>query len=184
MKLRKSQLQDRMVQEITLAVRSASPEAVESAIRALKNGHNGNGKKKKKVSRFKGTDHWIPRDALEAICAVETPFYATLFRLCAFHGLRISEALSLRACNVEGGYLVLQRLKGSQRTCQPLLVDLSAQVASGTYRLFPIHRSTAFLHFKKAVRAVGLRPELGHPHALKHSAAHYIAEWRRESRDH
>ncbi len=52
---------------------------------------------------------------------------------------------------------MLQRLKGSQRTCQPLLVDLSEQVKSGTYRLFPIHRSTAFLHFRKAVRAVHTR---------------------------
>jgi hypothetical protein len=85
-------------------------------------------KKKRKATRFHGTDHWITREQLAALCAASEPLYATLWRLMAAHALRISEALSLRPCNVEGGFLTIQRLKGSQRTRQKLLVDLSAQV--------------------------------------------------------
>ena len=130
--------------------------------------------KKRNASRFHGTDHWITREQLAALCAVSEPLYATLWRLMAAHALRISEALSLRADDVAGGYLVVTRLKGSQRTRQPLLVDLSTQVASGSYRLFPVHRSTAFLHFRKAAAAVGLHPDLRHPHVLRHSTAHWM----------
>jgi integrase len=46
--------------------------------------------------------------------------------------------------------------------------------ASGTYRLFPVHRSTAFLHFRKAAAAIGLHPDLRHPHVLRHSTAHWM----------
>ena len=164
---------DKTVQQLVDAVRGASPEAVENALRTLR---NGNGKKRKKPSRFRGTDHWITKEQLNAICEASTPFYATLWRLCAAHGLRISEALSLRPCDVEGGFLTVQRLKGSQRTVQPLLVDLSAQINSGTYRLFPVHRSTAFLHFRKAATAVGLRPDLRHCHVLRHSCIQWLLQ--------
>jgi integrase/recombinase XerD len=131
-------------------------------------------KKKRKATRFHGTDHWITREQLAALCAASEPLYATLWRLMAAHALRISEALALRADDVAGGFLVVNRLKGSQRTRQPLLVDLSAQIASGTYRLFPVHRSTAFLHFRKAAAAIGLYPDLRHPHVLRHSTAHWM----------
>ncbi len=89
MKRRKAEQLRMQQQQFMDAVRHASVEQLEAGLKALTNGHGG--KRKKRVSRFKGTDHWIPRDSLDAICAVETPFYATLFRLCAFHGLRISE---------------------------------------------------------------------------------------------
>ena len=162
-----------MQQQFTDALRHATPEAVEMALKALtKNGT----KRKKRPTKFKGTDHWVSKEQLDAICAVSSPFYSTLWRLCAAHALRIGEALSLRACNIENGYLVVQRSKGSQRTVQPLLVDLSEQINSGTYRLFPIHRSTAFLHFRKAAKAVGLRPDLCHCHVLRHSCIQWLLQ--------
>lgn len=130
--------------------------------------------RKNRKTRFHGTDHWITREQLAALCAASEPLYATLWRVIAAHALRISEALSLRADDVANGFLVVKRLKGSQRTRQPLLVDLSAQVAAGTYRLFPVHRSTAFLHFKKAASEIGLHPDLRHPHVLRHSTAHWM----------
>jgi integrase/recombinase XerD len=131
-------------------------------------------KKKRKATRFHGTDHWITREQLAALCSKSTPFFATLWKLCAAHALRISEALALRADDIAGGFLVVKRLKGSQRTRQPLLVDLSAQVATGSYRLFPIHRSSAFLHFRRAAAEIGLHPDLRHPHVLRHSTAHWM----------
>jgi len=131
-------------------------------------------KKPRKATRFHGTDHWLTREQFAALCAASEPMYATLWKLMVSHALRISEALALRADDVAGGFLTIQRLKGSQRTRQPLLVDLSAQVASGTYRLFPIHRSSAFLHFRKAAAAIGLHPDLRHPHVLRHTTAHWM----------
>jgi integrase len=131
-------------------------------------------KKKRKKCRFHGTDHWISKEQLAAICAASPPLYAALWRLMAAHALRISEALSLCAGDVDCGFLTIKRLKGSQKTTQPLLVDLSAQIASGTYRLFPVHRSSAFLHFRAAARKIGLHPDLRHPHVLRHSCVNWL----------
>lgn len=131
-------------------------------------------KKKRKATRFHGTDHFLTREQFTALCAASEPLYATLWRLMACHALRISEALCLRADDVAGNVLTIQRLKGSQRTRQPLLVDLSVQIACGSYRLFPIHRSTAFLHFRRAAAAIGLHPDLRHPHVLRHSTAQWM----------
>lgn len=90
------------------------------------------------------------------------------------HALRVSEALALKPENISNGFLIVERLKGSQRTVQPLLVDLSTQIASGTYRLFPVHRSTVFLRFRKAATAIGLRKDLRHDHVLRHSAIQWL----------
>jgi integrase len=140
----------------------------------MKQPKDGAAKKRRNATRFHGTDHWLTREQFTALCAASEPLYATLWRLMAAHALRISEALALRADDVAGGFLVVNRLKGSQRTRQPLLVDLSVQVAAGTYRLFPVHRSTAFLHFRAAAAAIGLHPDLRHPHVLRHSTAHWM----------
>jgi len=133
-------------------------------------------KKKRKPTRFHGTDHFLTRQQFAELCAASAPFYAMLWRLMVGHALRISEALSLRAEDISAGYLTIQRLKGSQRTRQPLLVDLSAQIASGTYRLFPVHRSTAFLHCRRAAAAIGLHPDLWHPHVLRHSCCQWLLQ--------
>jgi integrase len=132
-------------------------------------------KPRKPPARFKGTDHWITKEQLAEVVAAEPdPMYATIFRLLAAHGLRVSEALSLRKCDVECGFLTIQRLKGSQKTTQKLLVDLSTYIASPSYRLFPVSRSSVFLHFRRAAAKVGLHPHLRHPHCLKHSTAHWL----------
>jgi len=173
MKQRKAERDRIMMQQLTEAVRGATPEALEMALKALKK--NGT-KRRKKPSRFKGSDHFLTREEFEKLCQASTPFYATIWRMMAKHALRVSEICALRPCNVEGGYLTVQRLKGSQRTVQPLLVDLSEQLKSGTYRLFPVHRSTIYLHFRKAARAIGLRPDLQHDHVLRLSSAHWMLD--------
>jgi integrase len=115
-------------------------------------------KKKRKKCRFHGTDHWISKEQLAAICAASPPLYAALWRLMAAHALRISEALSLCAGDVDCGFLTIKRLKGSQKTTQPLLVDLSAQIASGTYRLFPVHEVLRFCIFAQRPEKLGCIP--------------------------
>ena len=131
-------------------------------------------KKRKPPTRFKGTDHWLTREQFDALCVASEPFYALLWKTCLAHALRISEALALRPCDVQNGFLRVARLKGSQTTVQPLLTDLSALIATGSYRIFPCHRSTAFLHFRRAAKITGLRPDLRHPHVLRHSAAQWL----------
>lgn len=133
-------------------------------------------KKPRKACRFKGTDHFVDRPTFDALCAASTPFYATLWKVCAAHALRISEALAIRPCDIQCGYLTVKRLKGSQTTVQRLLVNLDEQIKSGTYRLFPVSRSSAFLHFRAAARKIGLHPDLSHPHVLRHSSAHWMLD--------
>jgi integrase len=161
-------------QQFMAALRTASPEMIAAALKIL---HNGNGgKKRKKKCRFFGSDHFISKEQLAAICAASSPLYATLWRLCAAHALRISEALATRACDIQNGFITVRRLKGSQTTTQKLLVNLDEQINSGTYRLFPLHRSSAFLHFRKAATKIGLHPDLRHPHVLRHSSAHWLLD--------
>lgn len=101
------------------------------------------------------------------------------------HGLRASEVCSLRAADIDlaGGYLTVQRLKGSLRTTQQLFPDekiaLTALLqgkAPGDY-LFPgrfagrhVSRRTFYGQFQAVCQAVGLPVHLRHPHVLKHTA--------------
>lgn len=133
-------------------------------------------KKKRKVCRFKGTDHFLTRQQFDQLCAASTPFYAKLWKVCAAHALRISEALAIRPCDIQCGYLTVKRLKHSQTTVQRLLVNLDEEINSGRYRCFAISRSSAFLHFRAAARKIGLHPDLSHPHVLRHSSAHWMLD--------
>ena len=133
-------------------------------------------KKPRKACRFKGTDHFLSRAEFDRLVLASEPFYATLWKVCVAHALRISEALAIRPCDVQAGFLTVRRLKGSQTTVQRLLVNLDEQIKSGTYRLFPISRSSAFLHFRASARKIGLHPDLCHPHVLRHSAAHWMLD--------
>jgi len=119
--------------QIAELLRSASPAALEAALRALRNdnGGNGHGKRKRKC-RFKGTDHWLTKQELEQLCAASEEPYRTMWKLAAAHGLRVSELCALRPADVENGFLTVSRLKGSQRTVQKLLVDLSHLTNKGS----------------------------------------------------
>src|SRR5579871_2626259 len=68
-----------------------------------------------------------------------------------WHGLRASEVVCMTGAQVRDGYLTVQRLKGSNKTVQPLtdeerepLQRLAKQVGPDG-RLFPIHRKTFWL---------------------------------------
>jgi integrase/recombinase XerD len=164
-------IQQDKIMEIERALRSASPEVLDAALRALRDGSNGDGERKKprKRTKFYGTDHQLSREEFAALCDASTPFYRLLWRLMLGHGLRVSEALGLRAQNVQNGFLCVQRLKGSEYTRQPLLVDLSSRLATGSYRIFPCHRSSAYLHFRKAAAKVGIDRDRQHDHVLRHT---------------
>lgn len=108
-----------------------------------------------------------------------------------WHGLRASEAVALTPANFtlgeNGIFLDVRRLKGSNRTVQPLIEDpdelLNEAQAVRRYlathaaryddwrerRLFPISRIQFFRLMRRYGREAGL-PRC-HPHMLKHSIA-------------
>lgn len=110
------------------------------------------------------------------------------------HGMRSSEVCSLRTKDFSDGYITIKRLKGSEKTSQPLfasdnplLDELTAvseylvTVPKGGY-LFPSRQTstTASPHLsRQAFHALfqahcvtaGIPKHLSHPHAMKHSIA-------------
>jgi integrase/recombinase XerD len=92
------------------------------------------------------------------------------------HGLRASEVTQMRGSQVKDGYLTVERLKGSLKTVQPLLVEreavekLAASVGL-TGRLFPF--STRW--FQKLMHRYGKLAGIPYhkcsPHKLKHTTA-------------
>jgi len=88
------------------------------------------------------------------------------------HGLRASEAISITAEQVCDGYLTVQRLKGSLRTCQPCSQELSEFARGKTGRLFNIQRRQLDNIVKHYAKLAGIPRHLAHSHAcFKHTAA-------------
>ena len=110
-----------------------------------------------------------------------------LMILVAFsHGLRASEVCNLLVGDLRGGFLTVQRLKGSNRTTQPLVQHpdplLNEKAAllkytsnqSADQRVFDRSRYTFWRIMQRHGRTAGLPAHKLHPHALKHSIAMQI----------
>jgi site-specific recombinase XerD len=99
------------------------------------------------------------------------------------HGLRVSEVIHLTADNVRDGVLSVQRLKGSNRTVQPLfeneneLLNERKAVFEFTRNmplnqtLFPITRQYATRLMKRYAKVAGVSLRKAYMHILKHSIA-------------
>jgi len=88
------------------------------------------------------------------------------------HGLRACETISLDRSNIQGEYLVVQRLKKSEKTTQPLMEDEKAALlalASVPDKFFPISKRTFERKMQRYGKAAGIPPFKCHPHALKHT---------------
>jgi integrase len=91
------------------------------------------------------------------------------------HGLRVSETLALNPENLQGGYLVVQRLKKSRKTTQKVLGDeLELLSMSGTFFLPEYaNRNSARVIFWRKMQAYGKAAGVPafkcHPHILRHS---------------
>ena len=107
-----------------------------------------------------------------------------LMILVAFwHGLRASEVTAFRPDAVRDGYLIIQRLKGSLRTVQPLVEHpdplLSERHALIEYSsgsafnqpVFKVSRSQFWRLVQRYGKAAGIAQHKAHPHVLKHSIA-------------
>ena len=89
------------------------------------------------------------------------------------HGLRSSEILALDASNISGDFLVVQRLKRSKKTTQPLLDDEKAglkALATSRGKFFPISRMTLWERIQKYGKKAGIPEHKLHSHILKHTA--------------
>jgi type 1 fimbriae regulatory protein FimB len=114
----------------------------------------------------------IELDALLSVAEKHNPLHALMFLVTFNHGLRVSETLSLTRANIVNGYLVVQRLKGSKRTSQPLLPserDGLLALAQNEGRFFPTYR----MNFWRLMQRYGAEADIPRfkctPHKLKHT---------------
>jgi len=100
-----------------------------------------------------------------------------------WHGLRVSETVTLKGKQVADGSISIRRLKKSKPTCQPLHMDgdvlfdespLMEMAKSNKGRLFNFGRKRVDQFIKRYGEMAGLHPSKCHMHALKHSCAMLI----------
>jgi integrase len=107
-----------------------------------------------------------------------------LFCIQYIHSHRISEVLALTRENFDGGFVTVQRLKGSLRTTQPLVTHdepllnerPAIEALLGTLkpgqRLFgTLTKQNANYRFAKYAQLAGLPKHTRHTHCLRHSRA-------------
>jgi integrase/recombinase XerD len=99
------------------------------------------------------------------------------------HGLRVSELINLTREDIWGGFVKVQRLKGSLKTVQPYVKhpdpeiseydDLMALagVLKPRERVFPMTRFGVYKLIQRAGKKAGIPEHKLHPHVLKHSCA-------------
>jgi integrase len=109
----------------------------------------------------------LNQDELKALLAVAGSD-RLLFTVMFNHGLRVSEAISLTDANVIDGHLVIQRLKGSEKTTQRILSD-EQELLTLKGRFFPITRRTVNRRLKVIGAKAGIPEHKLHAHALKHT---------------
>jgi type 1 fimbriae regulatory protein FimB len=129
--------------------------------------------------------HFTPQQFRDLL-AEAPPHYRTLLKVCFWHALRISEATSLRACDIQHGYLTVQRLKGSNKTIQPfvehqdpMLSEVKelremAKLPPDTL-LFPLTRDAVNKMMTRLNKRLLDLPKC-HPHMLKHTCAHVMLD--------
>jgi len=93
---------------------------------------------------------------------------ALMFRVMFNHGLRVSEVITLSPANIVSGHLVVQRLKASRKTTQPLLDD-EKELLTMTGTFFPMSRRTVDRKIKHYGAKAGIPRHLLHAHSLKHT---------------
>ena len=122
--------------------------------------------------------------ALLAAAKAKRPDVWLMMLVGYWHGLRASEIAGLVPANIRSGFLDVARLKGSNRTIQPLvsdadplldeaaaLIDLAASKSSVNQRLFKIGRIQFWRLVRRFGVAAGIPEHKCHPHILKHTIA-------------
>lgn len=113
-------------------------------------------------------------EALIAVAGKHSERDALMFRVAFNHALRASELLAMSTKNIVDGFVVVQRLKGSKKTVQPLLPNERQAVlnlAKSDEPFFPMCRKTLWLKMQKYCAEAGIPKFLAHPHSLRHGCA-------------
>lgn len=106
---------------------------------------------------------------LLAAAKTESPRDYLMLLVTFNHGLRASETVNLSRANIVDGFLVVQRLKGSHKTTQPLLENERALESLPEGLFFPMSRRTFQRRMEYYGEKAGIPAFKRHPHALKHS---------------
>ena len=128
---------------------------------------------------------------LAPAASIKPSTYETLFGLLAATGMRISEALALRLCDVTADGLLIRRTKFQKSRLLPLhsttqaAVERYLKIRSGveptndwlfiSADLEPLPYDTAAGMFRRLARAVGIRGGPGEPGARIHDLRHTFA---------
>lgn len=104
-----------------------------------------------------------------------------LFLVTYAHALRASEAVAIRRSDIQDGFLTVKRLKGSLRTCQPLVTsgdplfnEKPLLEACGPGLLFPGYTRHTFNNRVRKYGSIAMIPKhLRFPHSLKHSLLYH-----------
>lgn len=126
----------------------------------------------------------LSREQLKALMlAIPNPRFRLMILVGFWHGLRVSELVSLRGRQIQDGFLSVKRLKRSKKTIQPLvfntdpvfdeltpLTELCKTIGDDEL-LFPMTRDGVLKLMKRAGKVAGVPVHLCHPHALKHTIA-------------
>lgn len=113
----------------------------------------------------------LTRDELNRLLAVaeqESRLDSLLIKVMFNHGLRVSEVIELTPANIVSGHLVVQRLKSSRKTTQPLLDD-EKELLTMTGRFFPMSRWTVNRRLEHYGAIAGIPEFKRHAHTLKHT---------------
>lgn len=128
--------------------------------------------------------HHLTKPQLKALIQNAKPNKRLMIKVAYNHGLRASEVCGLTGKDIQGGYVKVQRLKGSDKTIQAFVsspdpdFDESAELTELAKTLKPkdllfpgVTRFNFYDAVSAAGRKAGIPSHLSHPHALKHSTA-------------
>ncbi len=134
--------------------------------------------------------HYLSKDELLKLLAQaksDNEDYWAMILVGYWHGLRASEIINLCGSQFDGGYLTVQRLKGSLKTTHNLISHPNELLnekeyfenkikSVGSGRLFNVTRFDLNKRVHKYGAKAGIPKHLCHPHILKHTCAkHHVS---------
>lgn len=137
-------------------------------------------KKKRKKGKSR-PQSWTLEQFREILLKIPSSRNRLMVLVAMTHGLRVSEVINLTGSSIAGGYVNVQRLKGSQHTIQrwvkhsdPVLSEYEglaelAKVVGADERLFPMTRFGAHDCIRRAAAKAGMPPHKRHMHCCKHT---------------
>ncbi len=134
----------------------------------------------------KRMEFWTKEEFETFLAAVPHPLYKALFLLLFYSGMRIGEALALEKQDISGSTISITKTRDREGNDTPPKTASSVRTISlpevamsplqavcdglpDTDKLFPITYTTVLYHYRRAVRASGVRPLT--IHALRHAHA-------------